>query len=472
MKLHALVELEEGGLTVVVAGREGRVPRVVRSTRVPLAALTPEEVASGLLSVSDHFDGVDGVHVLFGDRRARCFTTKLPASSAPDLLSYIRREAVRRGAGNSVRDLLITAEVVKYHPGRLVSVFATALSEEVWAPFAKAFADSGVNVLGLSVAEESLAAATRAQTGNVSLVAEVSGGRARFVIADGRSVVQSRRFIVGAGSEYADADAVITQLAMELPRTLEWLREGNMPIPTSVVVGRRLGVPAEDLQVLVGDPITELVEAELKVQVDDNTHEPGLAALSVLDRIIRGEGVPSLLVEPKIKLPLTRGMRIAIATMLAVGFSASATALVNGYQARTHRNAFASYTEELRALNRALDDFSRQLPDGEVMLADENRLEKALQTRRPISRLIADISRNAQADMVIDDLTFASKDAITISGYVEGARRSIALASLATFARGMRALTYIGSQGGEDVRPVEGFSARFHFELVFTWRRS
>ena len=81
MKLHALVELEEGGLTVVVAGREGRVPRVVRSTRVPLAALTPEEVSSGLLSVSDHFDGVDGVHVLFGDRRARCFTTKLPASS-------------------------------------------------------------------------------------------------------------------------------------------------------------------------------------------------------------------------------------------------------------------------------------------------------------------------------------------------------------------------------------------------------
>ncbi len=472
MKLHTLVELEEGGLTVVVAGREGRAYRVVRSTRVPLASLTPEEVASGLLSVSDMFEESNGVHVLFGDRRARCFTTKLPASTASDLLSYVRREAVRRGAGNSVRDLLITAEIVKYHPGRLVSVFATALAEDVWAPFGKAFADSGVNVLSLSIVEASLAAATRAQTGEIVLVAEVSGGRARFVIAEGRGVVQSRRFIVGAGSESVDADAVMTQLAMELPRTLEWLREGDMPIPTAVLVGRRLGVPKDDLNVLVGDPITELREAEFKVQVDAGTQEPGLAALSVLDRLVRGEGVPSLLTEPRIKLPLTRGMRVAIAAMLAVGFSASAIALVNGYEARTHRNAFQSYTEELQALNRALDDFSRQLPDGEVMLADETRLEQALQTRRPISRLLADISRNAQADMVIDDLSFASMDAIKISGYVEGARRSVALTSLATFARGMRALVYIGSQGGEDVRPVEGFSARFHFELVFTWRRT
>ena len=51
MKMHAIIEIEEGTMNVVVGGRDGGRTRVVRSLRMPLADLGTATVENALRTI-------------------------------------------------------------------------------------------------------------------------------------------------------------------------------------------------------------------------------------------------------------------------------------------------------------------------------------------------------------------------------------------------------------------------------------
>ncbi|MCK5941634.1 MAG: hypothetical protein KAI24_06680, partial [Planctomycetes bacterium] len=236
MKTHAIIELEEGTLSVVVGARDGDRTRLLRSLRMPLPDLGGETLTNALRGVSaDVLQGADGVHVVIGDRRSHHFLSTLPRPTAKDAVAFVTREALRLGNLPAAEDVLLATRLVRRLAGNKFLFGTSALARSVWTPLASAFEENGIEVLGLHTIEACMAMACDPAFTEPVAVLECSSGRARYVLCVDQTPIQVRRFLIGAGGEQNEA-ALMTQLAMELPRTLDWLRETGQPLPKQLLV--------------------------------------------------------------------------------------------------------------------------------------------------------------------------------------------------------------------------------------------
>jgi hypothetical protein len=130
--------------------------------------------------------------------------------------------------------------------------------------------------------------------------------------------------------------------------------------------------------------------------------------------------------------------------------------------------------EELAGVAVERDTLAAQLvPASVVPVAApevDERLQAALVMRRPISRLLADVSNGAGSDLHIEDCRFASTERIVVSGVVQGESRQQALAAIATFARHLQDIPYVKIGGDEEIAEVPRLKNCFRFKLGMTWR--
>jgi hypothetical protein len=452
MQTHAIVELEEGALNVIVGGREGKTTRVVRSLRMPLADLGRETLTNTLRSIgSDVLQGAPGVHVVLGERRMQHFASTVPPMSASDVTRFVVREALRLTNQQSPEEVLLTASLLRRGPDGKLVVGATALARSVFAPLREAFAANSLEVLGLYSMETCLAFGARsAGNGPVALI-ECNAGRARFVLCDGDSPVQVRRFLIGGGGE-ANSAAMTTQLAMELPRTFEWLRETNQPLPKTLLLGSRVTLDDSSLEMLQGEELQSVRRAPNVVQVAEDLPVPSFGTALLLERLASKQAVASLLQPPRLVLPMRSSRVVGLAACLAAW----------------------TLREELAGVAVERDTLAAQLvPASVVPVAApevDERLQAALVMRRPISRLLADVSNGAGSDLHIEDCRFASTERIVVSGVVQGESRQQALAAIATFARHLQDIPYVKIGGDEEIAEVPRLKNCFRFKLGMTWR--
>ena len=142
------------------------------------------------------------------------------------------------------------------------------------------------------------------------------------MLCDGQAAVQVRRFIVVGGGGDSDSGALVAQLAMELPRTLYWLRETGHQQPQALVLGTRIDIDAESREMLRGD-LQSISSATLDFAVTEDASRPGLAAAMLLTRLCTGSSLPSLLSLPKIELPWRASRFVAIGAAAVVGVAIS-----------------------------------------------------------------------------------------------------------------------------------------------------
>jgi Tfp pilus assembly protein PilN len=474
MTTYAIVELEEGALHVVVGARDGATMRVLRSVRLPIADLSRETLTTTLRGIgSDVLQGAAGVHVVLGDRRAQHFASAVPALAAADVLAFVQREAVRLTGVQGAADVLLTTRLLRRLPGGKWQLGTTALARAAWEPVRAAFAASGLTVLGLHTMEACLALATgtNVESGPVAVV-ECNAGRARFVSCDAGSPVQVRRFLIGAGE--GNPAALAMQLAMELPRTIDWLRETGHALPRAIVLGSRVTLDADAQAMLQAAELPPLRSASCAVQLAADTPAPSLGSLALLQALGTGRSLPSLLTPPRLVLPLAPKHLVALAAVAVAGFAATWSAFVDGTALLERRDALAEAREEGRALADELA--ARQEPELELESeppgADGDRLAAALRSRRPTSRLLGEVSNLVPAGMNLDELKWASADRIVVTGSVGGASRQAALAALAVFGDRLRALPYLRADGQDEVTEVAGQQHRFRFRLGMAWRHS
>ena len=90
--------------------------------------------------------------------------------------------------------------------------------------------------------------------------------------------------------------------------------------------------------------------------------------------------------------------------------------------------------------------------------------------RRPLSRLISEVSNSASDEISIEEILFASKSPVVVSGQVEGASRQDALTAMGHFTKKVHALEFVNPQGHDEISEVDGQPNRFRFKFNLAWR--
>lgn len=469
MQMHAIVELEEGSLTVTVGTGDGRLLRTIRQ---PLADLGRETVTAALRNLGgDVFEGAPGVHVVLGERRMQHVVSTLPKMPANDVIGFVVREALRVTNMPSVEDLLVAPRLLRRLPGQRLVVGTTAISKAVWNPLQEAFTRAGIEVLSLHSMETCLALTAVSHGNQRCAVLEVNAGRARFVACDGGSPVQVRRFMIGGAGE-GNSAALVAQLAMELPRTLEWLRETGHAQPDLLLLGTRLGIDEESMEMLRGD-LAKVAHASHGFAVEPEQLEPGLAVGMLLKALVAGNPPPSLLAKPELVLPWPASRFVALATAAAAGLMCSWSAVIDGSAFLSLQDRLTEAAQESQRLAGELGQLQQAaLESAPKESVDQERLNAALALRRPVSRLLGELSNCSGPALHLEEMKFASTERIVVTGVVEGQSRKAALAALADFSKKARALPFVLVDGQEEVNEVAGQQNRFRFRLSLAWRNS
>jgi len=93
MKTHAVIEVEEGGMTLTIGEQHDASLQIQRCERVQTGDVSAESVATAMASFGpDAFAGARGVHVVVGDRRAHHFVTTTPKMPNGEVVNYVIRE--------------------------------------------------------------------------------------------------------------------------------------------------------------------------------------------------------------------------------------------------------------------------------------------------------------------------------------------------------------------------------------------
>ena len=480
MQTLAIIEIDEGALALTFGVRVGSRIHVTRCHRVAL----PDQNRDTLINVlrplaTEMLQNTPGVHVILGDRRAQHFVSVLPKMSPAEATDFMVREALRVTSMPAPAEVMVGVRLVRQFKGGRTVVGATALPRTVWEPLREAFRACNIQVLGLHSTEACLAAgafATMRHAGRVGkestsnercAVVEVGGGRARFVLCDGKSAAQVRRFMVSNSDN--NPEALVTQLAMELPRTIDWLRESGYQAPSVLVLGNRIGIGDESLELIRGE-LEQVMRAEAVEVTGDVV--PSLATTGLLQELAGEMPLPPLSTEPVLRMPPPKWWPLVMPTIAAAGGLCSLFALQQHRAALEMQAQAAEAREEGASLRRRLVAADVEIRSPDESQAHAKQLAIAVGMRRPISRLVADVSNGVPNEIRLDGLQFATNERVVVTGLVRSSSRTAALAALESFSDQMRALLFLQSDAQEDVTEVPGQQNQFRFRLGMAWRQS
>lgn len=467
MPHRVVIEIEAGALSLTVARQRRGGSQVLRCARRPLPDPTAEAMAAVLVQlIADAPLPTRDVHVLLGSHGLMHFAVQTPRLSDDVLRDLVVREARRHGA--LAADTAIVAHVRAGGPdrGSLASLAVCAASVAVVDPVLAACARAGLRVRSLTSVEDGLAAAAAGRR-ECAAVLEVVGGRIRFVTCRAGIPFLSRRFLV-AGGEAADPEAISAQLLLEIPRTLDWLREQDAPPPERLLVGHRSSLRPADLAQLqeLGMPVARLAAA---VAVDQGIATPSLSTVGLLRRLHEdGGGLGSLhLGGVHLRLRRSRTQVARDAALVAVALAGGALAVERWQRLQPLLVQREQGAAEIARLQDALSAEAGAAPGGET--ASRSVVDAAvLGRRRPYSLALARLCELVPDGVRLTELRL-DDDRLTLTGRATGTSRLAALSSLQRFASVLRAVSWLG--GGRDVveDAVDGAAVGFVFERV--WRR-
>lgn len=467
---HSIIELEDGTLTLTIAEVARHQLTVTSCRRVALGNLHGDGPGAALRALQAEFQGAMArVHVLLGERRCQHFTLQLPRLASAQLRTLVVRESLRLAGLPEGTAMLARARVVKRSPhGRFV-LGVTAVASDVWEPLARVFQGLGIEVLSLATVEDGLGQAIDFSLPPRTAVVEFSSGRARFVCCEHGAPTQVRRFLV-SGFESGDAidPAVLgAQLAMEVPRTLDYLKEQGQARPEALLLSRRTGLCEDDLEVFTEQGI-RCVLARADWQLADGADQPGLASIGRLRALQRGVELTSLSAGVTVHLPMSRTRPLLLAAGLAtglfgIGLGTAQLGVVDGMRLELR---------QLRLESARLDRTAAASTVASGATSTAQLAQRVLAMRRPCSLLLAQICNATAPACELQRIDFDGVTGVTVSGRVVETSRTRALAALRAFADGLGRIGCVANRGREEVGELDGDAARLRFSLALRWRQS
>jgi Tfp pilus assembly protein PilN len=468
---HTIMELEDGALTLTVA-EVGRTGAVLRSCmRMPIGELQGGTLAQTLRSLHAEMPEESArLHLLLGERRCHHFTLVVPQLPPKDLQALVVREALRVAGLPAGTPVLARGRCLKRLPGQKVLLGVTAMARSAYELLQKAFEAAGIEVASLTSIENGLAMAIAGDLPPRTAVLEYSAGRARFVLCENGAPVMVRRFLVAGldQSEAFDPAVLGAQLAMEVPRTLDFLREQGHGRPDALLVSHRTGLGDGDLELLSGD-VAQCRLAKPDWQVVAGQDTPGLATFGLLRSLAEGAELPSLLGGVTVMLPRARWPQVLAAGLLGLGLVGAGAATMVCRDIAGIDAQVAQLQAENDRLATEISSFANAAPAGET--GPQRRLQQALGTRRPYSLLLAQLCNAAPATCNLLLVDFTRAEEVIVEGVVTGATRRQAVATLGSFVAAVRQLAMVVDDGNNEAGEGDAPN-RLHFRFHLHWRRT
>lgn len=464
---HAILEIEEGALSLTVASQVGGTLQIDLCQRV----LRPDaEVETLSRAIAELLQAVATeirqVHVLLGDRRFLHFRIEVPRLRPDELRAFVQRECLRVGS--------LTADVrVNGHCQRLRRLsngnyrFAVvALPSRVWPLLQPAFDRNGLEVLTLTSIEEGMRAVLPANAPDTAALLDVSGNRARFVHTEHRAVTQVRRFLLPTMSTDGEADPMLAaHLAIEIPRTLDYLAEIEHPLPRALFIGPRTPIADSELDSLAGDiPLCDRLP--LPFSIADHQAAPSLATVGRLHDVL-SRRLRSVLGDLHVEAPRSPAPLLAALAAAAAGAAvASQVAPLRELNLQLEREAAVTADSLLELGQQETELLAGRDPT--PPLADD-QLDTVLRHRRPASLLLASVCNAVPAGIALSELAFSNSGEIVVRGRTTESSRLLSLQMIADFTDGLRRVPCL-TNGSEDI-VGDTDTAGVAFAVRFGWRQ-
>jgi len=464
---QTFIEIEEGCLTMTLAERHrGRFASLVHeSTSLP--SLERSDVVDALKRILSNVPSkVEGAHVALGERRSIHFLSKVPMLAPHQMMAFVDREAHRLGSLAPDVNVLSASRYIAPLKNNIHLFGAVALPAHVWEPIGRAFAELGIEVLSLTSVEDAISAVLPEDFATPAAVLEVSAGRVRFVYCERGSVSQVRRFLLPGGEDaLEDPSMVAAQLAMEVPRTMDYLCDQNCEAVASLLISHRLGLDMTLAPMVAGD--VDDFKVFRPEEASDVDQCPGLATIGMMRRALRGD-VASLLKSEIARVPVGWTTKVLAAVGLVVGMGAVAGVLALEPSEREFAAKLRATDEQRAALEEARLAQQRAQAQRGLSSPEELRREELMLSRRPTSLMLASVANAAPDRLFIEELTMAPKRTIVVSGRVEGETRIESLHRIAAFSEALQQVECVRKVDEEVSRGAQDGTMSFTIQL--DWR--
>lgn len=468
---QTFIEIEEGGLSLAIAERQRHGFELLIQIGARLASLERNDVLMALREVLGNLPGrVESAHVAIGERRSIHFLSKVPMLSPREMSLFINREAHRLGSLAPDVEVLSSSRYLKPQKNSTHLFGAVALPAHVWEPVGAAFEELGIEVLSLTSIEDAASEVLPEDFHNPAAILECSAGKVRFVYCEHGSPAHVRRFLLPGGeSALGDSTLVATQLAMEVPRTLDYFCDQNCEQVRSLLISHKFGLD-DTLAPMVSGDVEDFRLHSPPIAVD-RSQQPGLATYGMMARALAGKRV-SLLHDELVEVPLRLGTKLLAAAGVLLGVAAGSavfTLAPKSEELRLRAEASAAERSEVSAeLNEVRVQQAAEAERLAGVSPDARRLAELLHTRRPVSLMLASVAAAAPDGVAIEQLSLAPGRTIVVSGRVEGESRMASLDGMAAFSK---ALGRIGCVAKVDEQVAGGVRpGSLQFTIHLDWR--
>ncbi|MGE3174641.1 MAG: hypothetical protein AB7O97_18560 [Planctomycetota bacterium] len=450
MGVAAIIEIEEGYLTCTAATITRRSVTVGACVRVPFPECTAANLGNSLRLLREQVGELDRVWVLVGDRRILHSVVRVPPMLPDELRAFVRREALRQGGLSAGAELVAHARLSRPE-GTMHRVSVCAAPAGVLEPIRRGCAEADVALLGVLSIENGIAGVLDQDLPERTAVIDFAGGKARFLVYERGQLTHMRRFLVhGVDSAAGMRDLFVAQLAMEVPRTLDYLREQDCDPPQCLLVSHSIAA-GEDLLAMTEGQIPEVRTYQPTVRLAAGEDEPSLATLGLLQKLQRGRRLPLLTEDVALTLP-PQPLRIAARAAAAV---VGVAGLVVGMQQHGEARALRIERQGLEAaIDRSRNEIARRLqpvPMVETLDPEQAREQQILSRRRPISRCIARLCELVGPELHYDAIAFPDRHHLELHGGVAARNRLEALRVLGEFGEALGAVPFLERTGSEDL---------------------
>jgi hypothetical protein len=461
-----LIEIEEGSATLTHVVGRGRGARITAVRRTSLPSTDAEDLGQALATLRQGLalEGAE-VHVAFGDRRFLHFSLDLPALTPGELRAITGRECRSRGSIPPETRVHAVCRFLRRTTDGHRRYAVVGIAENALSSLLAGLRRAGLDPTSVTSLEDAIASAPTPPPQGAIACIDVGPGRARFVYCDGGGATQVRRILVprfdpGSG----DAATVAMHLAMEIPRTLDYLAGHGLPPPRTIVTTHELPLAAELPSMLPGAAM-DVVQFVPPIRPDSDEAPPGFATFGLWHRS-RSARAPS--VHRGIELVLPRSWTRTIAASAAAAVVGTSIAI--GVWLRQEIDAgvqmqqeFERQVAELRAVRSTTDD-----EDPTAIDADDERLGTLAGMRRPVSRMVAQVAASVPSELALASLTLARDDRIDLRGVATTTDRRAGLAAIAQLTGRLREVGYLAPDG-EEIRE-NGETGALAFRILLGWR--
>ena len=469
----ALLEIDGTASTLAVGRRVGR--RSVKVTRVESLRATTEDASETARQVGDTLRGLKvgpetPVHLALGERRFHHFLLRIPLISATELRAVALREARRLTSASNESAFRLGIRHLRAAGGAWHE-FAVVAAETAWFDAVlEALRSAGLAIESTTSIEDATLAGLPEDCPPTFAAISRSGERLRYLHCQDGGIVQVRRLVA---PDLDDPTMVTTHLAIEIPRTSEFLAQNGWRAATECILTADLGIDQELAKLLVNEDLT-------RVRTAPAPHVPtssGAGAESSLPASL--QGLTQRILERDRAWSLTNDFvpkywrsktwlarRVGGSAVILLGLAA---ALWSGYR------WFVTGGDVAR-LRARLEHLTLGDPGNLEPLMDRDRVEREFSQnwrdrRRPVSRALADLIACATEGVYFAAIRLdAKQDRITVDGWCQTPSRRETLEKIAEVLASMRVLPML-RPAAENVTAVAGAPVgRLDFHVAMVWR--